>query len=121
MPHGHPQTAPAAIRRDPGNGRLCVNCPAPVTGSQPGKLFCTPACQRDFHKRWRDRGRQLAPFAVADRLTRGGSTGDTETGKTARAVMQRLIARFTAEDKAAGRMPMPAYVRRLARHHDLPL
>jgi hypothetical protein len=61
---------------------------------------------------------------MADRLTRSGTAGDAAaraTGKTARAVTQRLIARWAAEDKAAGRMSMVDYVGRYAKHFDLPL
>lgn len=69
----------------------------------------------------RVRGRQLVPYAMADRITRGGSAGDKETGKMARAVYQRLISAWAAEDKAAGRMSMVDYVRRLSKHFDVPL
>ncbi|WP_052730452.1 hypothetical protein [Sphingomonas sp. SRS2] len=72
----------------------------------------------------RIRGRQLLPYAMADRMTRSGTAGDAaarETGKAARAVYQRLIARWAAEDKAARRMSMVDYVTRYAKHFDLPL
>ncbi|KKC24686.1 hypothetical protein WP12_17790 [Sphingomonas sp. SRS2] len=61
---------------------------------------------------------------MADRMTRSGTAGDDaarETGKSSRAVSQRLIAKWAAEDKAAGRMPMVDYVTRYAKHFDLPL
>jgi hypothetical protein len=61
---------------------------------------------------------------MADRMTRSGTAGAPEAreaGKTARAVTQRLIAKWAAEDKAAGRMSATDYVRRLGRHFDLPL
>jgi hypothetical protein len=61
---------------------------------------------------------------MADRITRSGTAGPPEAraaGKQARAVTQRLIARWTAEDKAAGRMPMVDYVRRIGKHYELPL
>lgn len=61
---------------------------------------------------------------MADRITRSGTAGDDqarETGKTARHVTQRLIAKWAAEDKAAGRMSAVGYVTRLAKHFELPL
>ena len=116
------ETAPA------GTIRLCPECLAPVTGSQAGKLFCTTAHRLAFQDRQKIRGRQLVPYAMADRLTRSGTAGseeDRKIGKTARAVCQRLIARWAAEDKAAnkgrGRMSMVAYLSRYAKHYDLPL
>ncbi|TZG26474.1 hypothetical protein [Sphingomonas montanisoli] len=73
-----------------------------------------------FQDRLRIRGRQLAPLAMADRITRNGRSRDAEIGKEARLSSQRLIARWIEEDRAAGRMMMDDYVRRLSRTTDLP-
>lgn len=103
---------------------LCPECMNPVAAIQPGQIFCCPAHRSAFQNRQRIRGRQLVPFAMADRITRSGTAGTDEAreaGKQARAVTQRLIARWTAEDKAAGRMPMVDYVRRIGKHYELPL
>lgn len=87
-------------------------------------LFCSKAHRTAFQQRSRQRGRQLLIYAMADRLTRSGSAGDAEareTGKAARLVTQRLIAKWAAEDKAAGRMSAVAYLGRYAKHFELPL
>lgn len=108
----------------PGSQWLCCECRAPLASVQPGALFCSPVHRTAYQQRMRVRGRQLAPYAMADRLTRSGTAGpeaDRETGKTARAVTQRLIAKWAAEDKAAGRVSAVDYVRRLAKNHDVPL
>lgn len=103
---------------------LCPECMRRVTAIQPGQIFCSQQHRAAFQNRHRIRGRQLVPFAMADRVTRSGTAGTPdarEAGKQARAVTQRLIARWVAEDKAAGRMSMVDYVRRLGKHHELPL
>lgn len=95
-----------------------------MAGAQPGQLFCCPAHRNAFQDRQRVRGRQLAPYAMVDRMTRSGTAGTPEAreiGKKARAVTQRLIARWAAEDKAAGRMSMVEYLARYTKHFDLPL
>jgi hypothetical protein len=95
-----------------------------LSGAQPGTLFCCPDHRKAFQTRQRQRGRQLVAFAMADRETRSGTAGDPalrETGKQARLVSQRLIARWIAEDKAAGRLRSVEYVRRLGKHFELPL
>jgi hypothetical protein len=123
MVHANPRK-PAGVETGPGKSARCAECCAALAGSQPGQMFCGPKHRNAFQDRMRQRGRQLVPYAMADRLTRSGTAGDPEdreAGKASRAVTQRLIAKWAAEDKAAGRLPMTAYVRRLAKHHDLPL
>lgn len=118
--------APAISARE-AKGRVraqasgCAECLAPLTGLQPGQLFCCPSHRTTFQDRLRIRGRQLAPLEMAARATRGGSRGDTATGKAARQAAERLKDRWNAEDKAKGRLPMVEYVRRMSRHFDLPL
>lgn len=123
MAHAPARTAAGTQHPAPESVR-CVECPAPLTGSQPGQLFCCDTHRAAFQQRQRIRGRQLLIYAMADRQTRSGTAGTPErreTGKTARAVTQRLIAKWTEEDKAAGRMPAIDYLTRFARHFDLPL
>jgi hypothetical protein len=74
------------------------------------QLFCCPGHKSDFHNRQTVRGRALTPLAMAARQTRNGSRGDTATGRAARADADFMIQRWTEEDRAAGRMPMVAYV-----------
>lgn len=121
MDHAPAYSPVGAQTARPANSRACAECLAPVTGIQPGQLFCCPGHRTTFQDRLRIRGRQLAPLELAARETRGGSRGDKATGIAARQAAERLKDRWNAEDRAAGRMRMVDYVRRLARHFDLPL
>jgi len=121
MDHARAHFHATAETHASGRNRACAECLAPYRSPQPGQLFCCPAHRTAFQDRLRIRGRQLAPLEMADRATRGGSRGDVATGIAARRAAQRLKDRWNAEDKAAGRMPMVEYVRRLARHFELPL
>mgnify|MGYP000884398210 CR=1 FL=1 len=88
----------------------CPECLVLFVPSQPRQLFCCDRHKKDFHYRASVRGRQLAPLVMAARMTRGGTCGDTATGKRARADAEQLIARFAAEDRAAGRMSAVDYL-----------
>jgi hypothetical protein len=77
----------------------------------PRQLFCSNAHKTAFHNRWTVRGRALAPVAVAARITRDGSTGDTDIGKKARRESRHLMDRWAREDREAGRMTMVDYMR----------
>ncbi len=120
-----PARTPRGVEGTPsGTTRLCAECLAPVMGIQPGQLFCCSAHRKAFQQRQRIRGRQLTAFAMVDRMTRSGTAGSAEAreiGKKARAVTQRLIAAWAAEDKASGRMSMVDYLHRYTKHFDLPL
>lgn len=100
------QEAAAPVRRS----RHCPECLAPLSDAQPRQMFCTPAHQQAFNDRQRVRGRQLAPLAMAARITRGGSRRDKPTGIKARQASQRLIERWVVEDREAGRMAMDDYI-----------
>ncbi len=121
MDHAPAEIASTAKAPAGSSRPACAECMAPFRSPQPGQLFCCPAHRIAFQDRWRVRGRQLAPLATADRITRGGTARDKEIGKKARLSCQRLMARWIAEDRDAGRMAMDDYVRRWAKHHDLPL
>lgn len=121
MDHAPAKTADATQPPRSRKASGCAECLAPLTGIQPGQLFCCPAHRTTFQDRLRIRGRQLAPLELAARATRGGSRGDKATGIAARQAAERLKDRWNAEDLAARRMPMVEYVRRLSRHFDLPL
>lgn len=100
--------------------RACAECLAPYTSPQPGQLFCCAEHRTAFQDRMRIRGRQLVPFELAARATRGGSRGDTATGIKARQTALALKDRWNAEDREAGRMSMVEYVRRFSRHFEMP-
>ena len=74
-------------------------------------LFCGPAHRTAWHNRATVRGRVLTPLVMAEREMRGGTRGDTETGKAARRMACALMQQWKEEDKAAGRMSQAQYVR----------
>lgn len=89
----------------------CPECLAAFARRHPGQLFCTPAHRDQWNNRAAVRGRVLTPLAIVTRATRGGSRGDTETGRKARQHHDRLVQRWVEEDRAAGRMDWPTYLR----------
>lgn len=54
----------------------------------------------------------MTPLAIVERVTRGGSRGDTKTGRRARQEKDALIQRWIEEDRAAGRMAWSDYMAR---------
>lgn len=90
---------------------LCPECLQPFPRIQPGQLFCSPAHRDGWNNRQTVRGRILTPLTIVARVTRGGSRGDTATGAKARRQQEALIQRWVNEDRAAGRMDWPAYMR----------
>jgi hypothetical protein len=93
--------------------RQCPECLGAVnTVMDWRKMFCSDAHRVAFHNRQTVRGRKLVPLVMAERLTRGGDRRYKRagTGIVARHRARRLIAQWAAEDKAAGRMAMDAYV-----------
>lgn len=117
-----PDIKPAGAKPAPsGHNRACAECLGPVTSVQPGALFCSQTCRNDFQDRMRVRGRQLVPLELAVMVTRHGRRGDKDAGVRAARSAQRLKRRWIEEDRNAGRMPMDQYIRRLLKHHDLPI
>ncbi|KKC24897.1 hypothetical protein WP12_16855 [Sphingomonas sp. SRS2] len=74
-----------------------------------------------FQDRMRIRGRQLVPLELAVMATRQGRIGDKDAGVRAARSANRLKRQWIVEDRDAGRMPMDQYIRRLLKHHDLPI
>lgn len=94
----------------PSGPSTCPECLCGFTRRHPGQLFCTPAHRDQWNNRATVRGRVLTPLAIVTRATRGGSRGDTVTGRKARQHHDQLVQRWIAEDRAAGRMDWPAYM-----------
>lgn len=90
--------------------RVCPECGQTFKAAQWRQLFCSPKHKSEFHNRQTVRGRVLTPLVMAARQTRGGSRGDKGTGRAARGDADFLMQRWTDDDRAAGRMPMVAYV-----------
>lgn len=111
--HASPETLVSALHAAPRSTprhALCPECSQPFAPSQLRQLFCTADHKAAYHNRATVRGRVLTPLIMAARITRGGSRGDTETGKRARQDAEQLIERWVAEDRAAGRMSAVDYV-----------
>lgn len=89
--------------------RRCPECLGEVTRPG-GAIFCTPAHKATYQNRMTVRGRVLTPLSMTDRITRGGTRRDKETGKRARHEAQRLIDAWVVEDREAKRMPVDEYV-----------
>jgi hypothetical protein len=95
--------------------RPCPECLTPFKPRMAGTLFCCPAHRDAWNNRQTVRGRVLVPLDMVARVTRGGTRGsaeDRETGKRAARDHHRLTQRFRDEDRAAGRMAFPEYLRR---------
>ena len=87
----------------------CPECLAPFRRRHPRQLFCSPAHQMAV------RGAALCAFAMTGHITRNGTRGEPEArnaGRHAKSVAHTLIQRWRDEDRAAGRMAMPAYMAR---------
>lgn len=103
--------------------RDCPECMTRFSPRQANTLFCCPAHKRAWNNRWTVRGSQLAQYDAVARLTRDGSRGSPEdraVGKRASGIRHRLIQRFRDEDRDAGRMPLPRFMRERLRVTDEP-
>lgn len=107
QPERPPPLEPAGL------GRRCVECLGPVdTSRDERKMFCCDGHRTAFHNRQTVRGRKLVPLVIAARITRGGE-GRYRRGTAGRAARKRaeaLMAQWTKEDRAEGRMTMDEYV-----------
>jgi hypothetical protein len=105
---GLPQTPRQGVRYAE---RQCPECGGtfrPVDGHQ---LFCSTPHRRAWNNRATTRGAVLAPLAIVARLTRDGTRGDRDVGARASSERNALIQRWRDEDRAAGRMEWPEYLR----------
>lgn len=105
-----PVTPAAADSPQPRRERRCPECNGALASVQPAQIFCSAAHKRAWNNRWYSRGGVLAPLAMAERITRGGSRGDKATGCRARRDAAQLLQRWKDEDAAAGRMSAVDYV-----------
>ena len=96
---------PASPALQPKSG--CPECGADV---KRGAMFCSNDHKTAFHNRMTVRGRVLAPLAMAVRLTRGGTRRAADAGKWARGEAEQQMDRWSAEDRAAGRMAADDYI-----------
>lgn len=94
----------------PSSRNRCPECNQVFKKVHPRQLFCCSEHKRAFHNRATVRGATLVPMAMACRMTRDGSRGAKGTGKAARREHRRLLDKWIAEDREAGRMSMVDYM-----------
>ena len=90
--------------------RACPECGAKFKANHPGAQFCTPAHKTAFHNRQKGRSHAIM-YAMAYRQGRGRKGVAAEAFKE----LSRLLDRFNAEDRAAGRPSAMTYVEGLQR------
>lgn len=104
--------APHTPEIAPKGSRRCPECLVAVEASQASggrNMFCCSRHRVEHANRMTVRGRRLTALAMASRLTRGGSRRNKGAGKSARRIADKLLDRWNAEDRAAGRMPADEY------------
>lgn len=92
--------------------RVCCECGVEFTTSHRGKEFCTEAHRVTFANRCAKRGKVLIPLAMGWRNKRGGKG----LGSDSMQQMVRLLDKYAAEDRAAGRPNVTHYTDRLLNH-----
>lgn len=102
-----PLSAPSAK-----SGPTCPECMSPFARKHPLQLFCSTTHRDVWNTRQAIRGRVATPLIVVARMTRYGTRGDIDTGKRAGTDINNLIQRWIEEDRAAGRMSWPEYLKR---------
>lgn len=103
--------AQTARTGEPGQfGSVCPECGQAYALKHPNQMFCCTPHRKAFLNRQTVRGAVLTPLVMAARISRGGSRGDKGTGQRARRDAERLIAKWIAEDRTAGRVSMVGYV-----------
>lgn len=83
--------------------KRCPNCGSAIVGT---RLYCPGPCRLAFHNRMSKRGRVALPIALGWRAGRGVN----KTSKAAFTELCRYLDQCNAEDKAANRPPMRAYL-----------
>lgn len=88
--------------------RICPECAVSFQGHKDSR-FCSDRCKNTFHNRSAKRGKVAIPLLLA---WLGGSRAKGDTARAyARRQVEELSQLWLAEDKAAGRMPAPEFVR----------
>ena len=101
----------APARKVPTFGmRACPECGEKFKATHPGAQFCKPAHKTAFHNRQKGRSHAIM-YAMAYRQLRGRKGIGAEAFKE----LSRLLDRFNAEDREAGRPSAASYVEGLQR------
>lgn len=104
-------TTEAPARKRPTFGlRACPECGAKFKAGHPGAQFCTARHKTAFHNRQKGRA-HVVMYAMAYRQLRGRKGIGAESFKE----LSRLLDRFNAEDREAGRPSAATYVEGLQR------
>ena len=98
-----PADKPAKRRRT--TPCTCGECGVRFQATRVDAQFCSPAHKTAFHNRMKGRSAAIA-YAMAWRGGRGGN----DVAKVAYGELCRLLDRYNAEDRAAGRPSAQAYV-----------
>jgi hypothetical protein len=98
--------------RSNARARACLECGAPLAATR-RRSFCDQACRNAWNHRRHQRGADLYELFMASRL-------DLEAARDLKVwrEMNRLAARWHAEDQAAGRISWHPPARTLARLRD---
>ena len=83
----------------------CAECGAPFAPTRAWSLFCCKAHKQAFHSRQMSRGHILSTLMQVHRRGGDGKRNATDDSRYAFAQACKLLDRFNAEDKAAGRRP----------------
>ena len=84
----------------------------PFVAAQDGQLFCSPEHRIAWNNRATVRGRVITPLAIVARVTRNGTRNAAPFSDQGSRDLDKLIRRYVAEDRDAGRMPWPQYLAR---------
>ena len=98
--------APLPYSTYPDVKRTCPECGNEFETKHRKALFCSASHKLAFHNRCAARGKVLIPLALAWR----GGRGSGDTAKRSFMRMSTLLDEWNAEDRAAGRTPMLAFV-----------
>lgn len=93
----------------------CPECMQPFPPNHPHQLFCCDAHRQAWRARDTKRGRQAIALDMVCRITRDGTRGTHEEralGKIAGVERRRMLQEWRDEDRKAGRMPWPDYLKR---------
>lgn len=94
--------------------RLCPECMKLFEPNRRNQLFCEAEHNAAWTNRQTVRGRVLTSFAMTAYITRNGTRGTPEAreaGKTAARKKHQLIQQWRDDDRAAGRMEWPEFMR----------
>lgn len=91
---------------------MCCDCGCEFERKKPFQMFCTGACQRNFHIVMGRRGKVAVPLL---QVMRTGKRGKTDDSSFAFKQACLLADQWNTEDKAVGRNPVLVVARKRER------